>query len=500
MDFQLVLAHVLLLMAPTVVAAAAGEKGALDYLSADNFPGHHVLEPLGQKLRVYRDGLKPTDAWPHVDIEVGERKTMPGMRTDIEVALSILPREPYQNDWAFFDTQGTRLETVPDLMRLKVAFIVMIGQWMWPAVRVGFEQTAEGVLGGSPLKLVTLSVRPVVFKVDGFILPEETDAVVAIGKQSDMFVSEGVLITADKAAHRRHDSYRTSTQTWLNARHGQVVSDLDERTSNLTRVPMDHNEEVQLLRYGQGQFYFAHLDWSDLPLYNGQRAQWQYKHYGHRDRMATLFWYLNDVSDGGQTVFPKHGDPICPGIMSTCPGVTNVDTKSCDVGLRVKPKRGSVILWYNFRADGRGDHNALHGGCPPALGQEKWSGNKWIHTKSQRLPDAEWMPDHPALKRFGWTELEETQQKNVDNCRLVVHSEYPQSADLLWLHPRTKKANKVSMVESKRSVSMSSFKGHSFALEVGSKRTSAFICTEEETKFLLTTEFEVIADHTGEEL
>ena len=28
------------------------------------------------------------------------------------------------------------------------------------------------------------------------------------------------------------------------------------------------------------------------------------KHYGHFDRMITLFWYLNDVEEGGETNFP----------------------------------------------------------------------------------------------------------------------------------------------------------------------------------------------------
>ena len=63
-----------------------------------------------------------------------------------------------------------------------------------------------------------------------------------------------------------------------------------------------------------------------------QRHIWASSHLGHFDRIATVFWYLNDVA-GGETVFPKHGQPICspeskggPKVR-TCLGATDPATR-----------------------------------------------------------------------------------------------------------------------------------------------------------------------------
>ena len=45
------------------------------------------------------------------------------------------------------------------------------------------------------------------------------------------------------------------------------LQELDHRISNLTRVPVSHNEEVQVLRYRTGEFYAAHNDNFDPAFY-----------------------------------------------------------------------------------------------------------------------------------------------------------------------------------------------------------------------------------------
>lgn len=76
------------------------------------------------------------------------------------------------------------------------------------------------------------------------------------------------------------------------------------------------------------------------------------RHYGHYDRMLTLFWYLNDVEEGGETNFPIADGEPWPGSMA-----------SCNQGLKVKPERGAAVLWYNMDATGLVSRNALHGAC-----------------------------------------------------------------------------------------------------------------------------------------
>lgn len=45
-------------------------------------------------------------------------------------------------------------------------------------------------------------------------------------------------------------------------------------------------------------------------------------------------------------------------------------------GLAVKPKKGSVVLFWSIKPSGAFDPASLHGSCPVVKG-EKWSATKW---------------------------------------------------------------------------------------------------------------------------
>jgi prolyl 4-hydroxylase len=82
--------------------------------------------------------------------------------------------------------------------------------------------------------------------------------------------------------------------------------------------------------------------------------------------MVTVFWYLSDVEAGGETIFPRQGGLPQPASMS-----------DCSTGLKVKPKRGKVIVFYSMKPDGNMDPLSLHGACPVKQGV-KWAANKWV--------------------------------------------------------------------------------------------------------------------------
>ena len=46
-------------------------------------------------------------------------------------------------------------------------------------------------------------------------------------------------------------------------------------------------------------------------------------------------------------------------------------------GVRVSPKLGDAIVWYNFDADGQLDPRAVHSALPVVPGKEKWVANFW---------------------------------------------------------------------------------------------------------------------------
>lgn len=57
-------------------------------------------------------------------------------------------------------------------------------------------------------------------------------------------------------------------------------------------------------------------------------------------------WQMNDVSEGGWTVFPR-------------------------LGVGVAPQKGSAIFWWNLLPSGKGDERTLHAACPVLRGT-KW--------------------------------------------------------------------------------------------------------------------------------
>ena len=103
--------------------------------------------------------------------------------------------------------------------------------------------------------------------------------------------------------------------------------------------------------------------------YRNSRSTLDLVENGAKNRLSTVFWYMSDVKSGGETNFPRFNGSPPPR-----------DTKSCNVGLNVKPKKGKVIIFHNMLPDGSLDPLSLHAGCSVTEG-EKWSANKWIWNK-----------------------------------------------------------------------------------------------------------------------
>ena len=95
-------------------------------------------------------------------------------------------------------------------------------------------------------------------------------------------------------------------------------------------------EDFQVANYGIGGHYIPHVD------YAGDSKAFKNK----GNRIATFMMYLSDVELGGYTVFTE-------------------------IGVKVKPLKGSAVFWFNLKKNGDGDRRTRHAACPVIIG------NKW---------------------------------------------------------------------------------------------------------------------------
>ncbi|XP_069191938.1 prolyl 4-hydroxylase subunit alpha-1 [Procambarus clarkii] len=154
-------------------------------------------------------------------------------------------------------------------------------------------------------------------------------------------------------------AYRSSYLAWLHGDVHPVVRAANRMIAALTGLEMaEEKGEAEMLQanlYGAGGHYVLHMDF--LALY---RTLWEadepdqklMKQFPNGDRIATFMFYMNEVEEGGRTVFPR-------------------------VGVGVEPEAGSAVFWYNLSPTGKGDHRTLHSACPVLRGT-KWVSNKWI--------------------------------------------------------------------------------------------------------------------------
>lgn len=140
---------------------------------------------------------------------------------------------------------------------------------------------------------------------------------------------------------------RTSFGGFFARKENELIERLDDRFAELLRWPVEHAEGLQVLRYQVGGEYKPHFDY--FPVTNAGSAQ----HLAQGgQRIASLVIYLNEVQDGGETIFPE-------------------------LGLSVVPRPGYAVYFAYWNAQQQVDPLTLHGGSPVQRG-EKWIATKWL--------------------------------------------------------------------------------------------------------------------------
>ncbi|CAE7249923.1 P4H4 [Symbiodinium sp. CCMP2592] len=272
--------------------------------------------------------------------------------------------------WQLFDTDGHPVQTAEAASRSSLLLLFEGGEFQYPAVHLGFRRRVALGAGLPAPELRTLSLRPVVFSVEGFADGSERRALKKLAKP---LLKKSEVRQFDNHPADGDQSFRSSWSAFLPA-EDPLVSLIMNRSQLLTKVA-GRVENLQVMRYRPGQQYQAHWDFFD-PEYFKKQPEVLGRLTHRRNRLLTMLFYLASSAEGGQTAFPMaYGAP------------RPVDPEDCSSWLQVPAKQGKAVLFYNLHADGRLDRSSNHAGCKVHAG-EKWSANIWAwNSKNQEIMD-----------------------------------------------------------------------------------------------------------------
>jgi len=223
------------------------------------------------------------------------------------------------------------------------------------------------------MTLTVLSCAPRVYEIQNFMSDVEVDHILELAgtmslHESRVGDSEVNLALGDGIEEKlSRSSTRTSKNAWVSRETSPIIDVVYRRAADLLHIDeallryrspdeypnlgssLSIAEQLQLVHYEPGQEYTAHHDFG-YPLITDRYQP---------SRFATLLLYLNEVTEGGETSFPRW---------------VNAETSN---ELKVKPAKGKAVLFYGFLPDGNLDDLSQHAALPVIKG-EKWLTNLWV--------------------------------------------------------------------------------------------------------------------------
>ncbi|CAE7150854.1 P4H10 [Symbiodinium necroappetens] len=251
------------------------------------------------------------------------------------------------------------------------------GVFVWPGVEVGFRRNVtieprawpfvmaqevraaqsgdrDTQLGKDKSHVVAKgSLQPLVLEISSFL--NDADCQHVIDKALP-HVERSSVKHMDHDVGKPDANWRTSS-TYFMQSDDDTLHRLDDRVSALTLIKKSHQEYSQILRYESLGSTCAHHDYFDPAMYKNNRNIQDMIKKGLYNRLATVFFYLSDVEEGGQTNFPRAGGRRQPR-----------DFADCSKGVSVFPRRGRIIIFYSMHPSGEMDEACRHSvGGPGSL-------------------------------------------------------------------------------------------------------------------------------------
>lgn len=200
--------------------------------------------------------------------------------------------------------------------------------------------------GGRKVRVLSRMQRPAAALLAGFLSGDECDALIALARPRLMrsTVVDPVTGLNVVAGHRSSDGM------FFRPRETPLIAKIEDRIAELTGIPAENGEGLQMLHYPAGAESTPHVDYL-VPRNDANRESVARS----GQRVGTLLMYLNDVPDGGETTFPQ-------------------------LGWSVTPARGHALYFEYGNRFGHTDPASLHAGAPVRAG-EKWVATKWIRSR-----------------------------------------------------------------------------------------------------------------------
>lgn len=206
-----------------------------------------------------------------------------------------------------------------------------------------------------------LSFNPLVIYINNFLHDEEVDHLLDVTK--DRFKQSLVY---DKDLKSYYDPiYRTSTSALISL-DDALAGCLSERMKSfLGNLQHTDIEVLQVVKYEVGNRFRLHMDWFEPKRHKSHFSTSTSKSSAPdrpHGRLGSIFVYLTDQCIGGETYFPE-----LPGVSPDADGdkFSRTDT---NMGLLVRPRRGSAVFWNNLFLNGSGNPKLLHAGLPVKSG------------------------------------------------------------------------------------------------------------------------------------
>lgn len=141
---------------------------------------------------------------------------------------------------------------------------------------------------------------------------------------------------------------RKSDQAHFEHYSNADVQQICERIAAIVGQPLNHAEQLQIVRYQVGGKFDVHFDSFNLSTKLGKEF---YSRGGQR--IITAILYLNTVSTGGETFFPE-------------------------LSLEIAPSQGNLLVFENCRKETNQAHPLSKHGSRPIKEGEKWIATLWF--------------------------------------------------------------------------------------------------------------------------